>query len=121
MSIGSQAALWAVLALITLIIEVTHRTFYLLIVCISFVLAMCGVLIFHSEISVQLGIVVISSLVGIPLAGKLRHRNGGLHFPADQGQTVKVIRSQNGRLRSFTAARNGTPSTQVRSLYQVGK
>lgn len=99
MSIGFQAALWAVLALITLIIEVTHRTFYLLIVCVAFVLAMCAALIFHSGISAQLGVVAVSSLVGIPLAGKLRHRNAGLHFPADQGQTVKVIRSKNGRLR----------------------
>lgn len=99
MSNQFQAAFWAVLALITLIIEVTHRTFYLLIVCIAFVLAMFAVLVFHAGISVQLGVVVVASLVGIPLAGKLRQRNGLLHFPADQGQTVKVIRCKDGRLR----------------------
>jgi membrane protein implicated in regulation of membrane protease activity len=99
MSLEFQAALWAVLALVALIIEVTHRTFYLLIVCIAFVLAMCVVLVFHAGTSVQLALVVVASLVGIPLAGKLRQRNSGLHFPADQGQTVKVIRSKDGRLR----------------------
>lgn len=96
-----QAALWAVLALIALIVEVTHRTFYLVIVCLAFLLAMSAVLVLHSGILVQLGAVIVASLVGIPLAGKLRQRNSSLHFPADQGQTVKVIRSQNGRLRVF--------------------
>lgn len=99
MSIEFQAAVWAVLALIALIVELVHRTFYLLIVCIAFLLAMCSVLVFHSGTPVQLAVVVVASLVGIPLAGKLRHRSSTLHFPADQGQTVKVIRSKDGRLR----------------------
>jgi membrane protein implicated in regulation of membrane protease activity len=99
MTIAFQAALWAVLALVVLIIEVIHRTFYLLILCIACVLAMCSALVFHSGPSFQLGVVVVASLAGIPVAGKLRQRSAGLHFPADQGQTVKVIRSKDGRLR----------------------
>jgi membrane protein implicated in regulation of membrane protease activity len=99
MNIEFQAAAWAVLALVALIVEVTHRTFYLLIVCLASVLAMGAVLVFHSGISIQLAIVAGASLIGIPLAGKLRQRNTSLHFPADQGQVVKVVYVKDGRLR----------------------
>ncbi|MGH9570067.1 MAG: hypothetical protein ACRD4F_10525, partial [Candidatus Angelobacter sp.] len=99
MNIEFQAAAWAVLALVALIVEVTHRTFYLLIVCLASVLAMGAVLAFHSGISIQLAIVAVASLIGIPLAGKLRQRNTSLHFPADQGQVVKVVYVKDGRLR----------------------
>src|SRR5690348_12083236 len=72
MTIEFQAALWAVLALVALIIEVIHRTFYLLILCIAYVLAMSSVLVFHSGPSFQLAVVIVASLVGIPVAGRLR-------------------------------------------------
>lgn len=99
MSIEFQATLWALLALIALIIEVAHRTFYLLIVCIACALAAGAVLLFHSGIGVQLIVVIAASLIGVPVAGRLRARSLTPHIPADRGQLVKVLASRDGRLR----------------------
>ncbi|HEU4417050.1 MAG TPA: NfeD family protein [Candidatus Angelobacter sp.] len=99
MSIEFQAALWALLALIALIVEVLHRTFYLLIVFIACVLAMAAVLVFHSGVAVQLGVVIITSLIGVPVAGRLRKRSLLPHISADSGQMVKVLAIRDGRLR----------------------
>lgn len=99
MSIEFQAALWALLALIALIVEVLHRTFYLLIVFIACVLAMAAVLVFHSGVAVQLGVVIIASLIGVPVAGRLRKRSLLPHISADSGQMVKVLAIRDGRLR----------------------
>lgn len=99
MSIEFQAALWALLALIALIVEVLHRTFYLLIVFIACVLAMAAVLVLHSGVAVQLGVVIIASLIGVPVAGRLRKRSLLPHISADSGQMVKVLAIRDGRLR----------------------
>jgi membrane protein implicated in regulation of membrane protease activity len=99
MSIDFQAALWALLALIALIIELTHRTFYLLIVSIACALATIVTLVFHWGIALQLAVVIVASLIGIPIAGRLRARSVTPHFPADRGQLVKVLAVRDGRLR----------------------
>ena len=99
MNIDVQAALWGLAALIALIIEVTHRTFYLVIVCVACGLAALSVLLFHATFGVQFTVIIITSLAGIPIVGRLRDRSKSLHFPADRGQTVKVMALKDGRLR----------------------
>ena len=98
MSIEFQAGAWALLALIALIVEITHRTFYLVIVSIACALAMGAVLIFHAGVWTQIAVLVVSSVVGIPIAGRFRRRSGILHL-ADRGQTVKVVSVRDGHLR----------------------
>jgi membrane protein implicated in regulation of membrane protease activity len=99
MSIDFQAALWALLALIALIVELTHRTFYLLIVSIACGLATIITLIFHWGMAIQLAVVIVACLIGIPIAGRLRARSLTPHLPADHGQIVKVLAVRDGRLR----------------------
>lgn len=99
MNIDVQAALWGLAALIALIIEVTRRTFYLVIVCVACGLAAFSVLFFHATLGVQFIVIIITSLAGIPIVGKLRDRSRSAHFPADRGQTVKVIALRDARLR----------------------
>lgn len=99
MSIDFQAALWALLALIALIIELTHRTFYLLIVSMACALATIVTLVFHWGIAVQLAVVIVANLIGVPIAGRIRARSLTPQLPADRGQLVKVLRVRDGRLR----------------------
>ena len=99
MNIDLQAALWGLAALIALIVEVTHRTFYLVIVCVACALAALAVLFFHAAPGVQFTVIIVTSLAGIPIVGRLRDRSRSLHFPADRGQQVKVIALRDGRLR----------------------
>ncbi len=98
MSIEFQAGAWALFAVVALIIEITHRTFYLLIVSIACGLAMIAVLVFHVSIAVQIGVVVVTCLIGIPAMSRFRRRGASVHF-ADRGQTVKVVALRDGRLR----------------------
>lgn len=99
MSIDLQAALWALLALIALIVELTHRTFYLIIVSIACALATIVALIFHWGAGVQLVVVIVACLIGVPIASRLRARSLSPHLPADRGQLVKVLAVRDGRLR----------------------
>jgi membrane protein implicated in regulation of membrane protease activity len=99
MNFDLQAALWGLVALIALIVEVTHRTLYLVIVCVACGLASLSVFFFHATLGVQFTVIIVTSLAGIPIVGKLRDRSRSLHFPADRGKTVKVIALRDGRLR----------------------
>ncbi|HZS28507.1 MAG TPA: NfeD family protein [Candidatus Angelobacter sp.] len=99
MSIDFHAALWALIALIALIIELTHRTFYLLIVSIACALATIVVLVFHWGVAIQLLVVIMANLIGVPIAGRMRARSLTPHLPADHGQIVKVLAVRDGRLR----------------------
>src|SRR5262249_38650287 len=99
MSVDFQAALWALLALVALIVELTHRTFYLLIVSIACALATIVTLVFHWGVAIQLAVVIAANLIGVPIAGRIRARTLTPHLPADRGQLVKVLAIRDGRLR----------------------
>lgn len=98
---GSEIALtvWGVLALVSLIVEVLHRTFYLLFVSFAFAAGMLAVWMFHAGMEMQLVVIAAVGIIGIPVAARWRQRSRGAHLAMDHGQLVKVVAVRDGRLR----------------------
>jgi membrane protein implicated in regulation of membrane protease activity len=86
MNFDLQAALWGLAALIALIVEVTHRTFYLVIVCVACALAALSAFFFHATPGVQFTVIIVTSLAGIPIVGRLRDRSQTVKVPAPESR-----------------------------------
>jgi len=99
MSSEIALAVWGVLALVSLIVEVLHRTFYLLFVSFAFGAGMLAVWMFHAGLETQLVVIAAVGIIGIPIAGKWRQHSRGPHLAMDQGQLVKVVTVRDGKLR----------------------